>query len=249
MAIYEDLQNKVALITGGSGDLGRAIAVELAKQKCKVYFTYNSSEDAAQETVRQAGESTVARRCNIQVKAEVTAMIDEIAEAEGRLDILVNNAGIYKDNLFQSMTDEEFEQVIQTNLFGTYYCTKAAVHHMVRARSGAIVNISSISGLTASFGQANYSAAKGGMNAFARSIAAELAPKNIRVNTVAPGMIDSVMVKRIPRNIMKQTLSAIPVGRLGQPEEIARVVAFLASEDSAYMIGQTLIADGGLLMR
>jgi 3-oxoacyl-[acyl-carrier protein] reductase len=252
LAIYEDLENKVVLITGGSGDLGRAMAVQLAKQKAKIYFTFNSSEDAANETVRlatEAGGVAVARKCNIQSKEEVTKLVDYIAETEGRLDVLVNNAGIYKDNLFQSMTDEEFEQVIQTNLFGTYYCTKAAVHHMTRARSGSIINISSISGLTASFGQSNYSAAKGGIQAFARTIAAELAPKNIRVNTVAPGLIDSVMVKRIPRNIMKQTLSAIPLGRLGQPDDIARVVAFLASDDSAYMVGQTLVADGGLLMR
>ncbi|MCR9144049.1 MAG: 3-oxoacyl-ACP reductase FabG [bacterium] len=252
MAIYEDLEQKIVLITGGSGDLGRAMAVELAKQKAKIYFTFNSSEEAANETVRlatEAGGSAVARKCDITSKSAVTELIDAIAESEGRLDVLVNNAGIYKDNLFQSMTDEEFEQVIQTNLFGTYYCTKAAVHHMTRARSGSIINISSISGLTASFGQSNYSAAKGGIQAFSRTIAAELAPKNIRVNTVAPGLIDSVMVKRIPRNIMKQTLSAIPLGRLGQPDDIARVVAFLASDDSAYMVGQTLVADGGLLMR
>lgn len=252
MAIYEDLENKVVLITGGSGDLGRAMAVELANQKAKVYFTYNSSEEAANETAKlakEAGGEAIARKCNIQAKEEVTKLVDEIAEAEGRLDVLINNAGIYKDNLFQSMTDEEFEQVVQTNLFGTYYCTKAAVHHMTRARSGSIINISSISGLTASFGQSNYSAAKGGVQGFARTIAAELAPKNIRVNTIAPGLIDSVMVKRIPRNIMKQTLSAIPLGRLGQPAEIARVAAFLASDESAYMVGQTLVADGGLLMR
>lgn len=252
MAKYEDLEGKVVLITGGSGDLGKAAIMEFGKQNCRVYFTFNSNQEAADAIKAEAAEKGFEAhgyKCNIQSKQEVKSLIDEIVERESRLDVLVNNAGIYKDNLFTSMTDEEFEQVVQTNLFGTFYCTKAAVDEMYKARSGAVVNVSSIAGVMASFGQSNYSAAKSAVVGFARTAAAELAPKNIRVNTVAPGLIESSMVKRIPRNIMKQTLSSIPAKRLGQPEEIAKVIVFLASEDSSYMIGQTLVADGGLVMR
>ncbi len=252
MAIYEDLDGKIALITGGSGDIGEAAIIELARQKCVVYFTYNSSKEQADEIVTklsETGTKVVAQQCDIQNKTQVKALVEQIVETEGRIDILVNNAGIYKDNLFTTMKDEEFEDVIQTNLFGTFYCTKAAVDNMYRNRSGVVINISSIAGVTSSFGQANYSSAKGAVIAFGRTIAAELAPKKIRVNTIAPGLIESSMVKRIPRNIMKQTLSAIPINRLGQPSEIAKVISFLASEDSSYIVGQTIVADGGLIMR
>jgi 3-oxoacyl-[acyl-carrier protein] reductase len=252
MARYEDLEGKIALITGGSGDIGQAAIQELAKQGCRVYFTYNSSKEPADlivSALQQEGKEVVAKQCNIQDKQQVKTLVDHIVETEGRIDILVNNAGIYKDNLFTNMKDEEFEEVIQTNLFGTFYCTKCAVDNMYRNRSGVVINISSIAGVTNSFGQANYSSAKGAVIAFGRTIAAELAPKNIRVNTIAPGLIESSMVKRIPRNIMKQTLSSIPVNRLGQPSEIAKVISFLASEDSSYIVGQTIVADGGLIMR
>jgi 3-oxoacyl-[acyl-carrier protein] reductase len=252
MARYEDLEGKVALITGGSGDIGEAAIRELAGQGCRVYFTYNSSKDQAgliTSELEQDGKQATAKQCDIKDKQQVRALVAHIVETEGRIDILVNNAGIYKDNLFTTMKDEEFEDVVQTNLFGTFYCTKAAVDNMYRNRSGVVINISSIAGITSSFGQANYSSAKGAVIAFGRTIAAELAPKNIRVNTIAPGLIDSSMVKRIPRNIMKQTLSAIPINRLGQPSEIAKVVSFLASEDSSYIVGQTIVADGGLIMR
>lgn len=252
MARYEDLEGKVALITGGSGDIGQAAIKELATQGCRVYFTYNSSKEQADSIVAEHldnGKEVVAEQCNIQDKEQVKSLVASIVEAEGRIDILVNNAGIYKDNLFATMTDEEFEDVVQTNLFGTFYCTKAVVDNMYRNRSGAVINISSIAGVTNSFGQANYSSAKGAVIAFGRTIAAELAPKKIRVNTIAPGLIESSMVKRIPRNIMKQTLSGIPVNRLGQPSEIAKIISFLASEDSSYIIGQTIVADGGLIMR
>ncbi|WP_283788288.1 3-oxoacyl-ACP reductase family protein [Bermanella sp. WJH001] len=252
MARYEDLEGKVVLITGGSGDIGQAAISELAKQGCRVYFTYNSSKEQADDIIsalQQEGKEAVAKQCNIQDKQQVKELVGNIVETEGKIDILVNNAGIYKDNLFTTMKDEEFEDVIQTNLFGTFYCTKAAVDNMYRNRSGVVINVSSIAGVTNSFGQANYSSAKGAVIAFGRTIAAELAPKNIRVNTIAPGLIESSMVKRIPRNIMKQTLSSIPVNRLGQPSEIAKVISFLASEDSSYIVGQTIVADGGLIMR
>ena len=232
MARYEDLEGKVVLITGGSGDIGQAAISELAKQGCRVYFTYNSSKEQADgiiSALQQEGKEAVAKQCNIQDKQQVKELVGNIVETEGKIDILVNNAGIYKDNLFTTMKDEEFEDVIQTNLFGTFYCTKAAVDNMYRNRSGVVINVSSIAGVTNSFGQANYSSAKGAVIAFGRTIAAELAPKNIRVNTIAPGLIESSMVKRIPRNIMKQTLSSIPVNRLGQPSEIAKVISFLAS--------------------
>ena len=252
MARYEDLEGKVALITGGSGDIGQAAIAELAKQGCRVYFTYNSAKDQADAVVdalKAESKDAFAVQCNIKDKQQVKSLVEDIVEKEGRIDILVNNAGIYKDNLFTSMKDEEFEEVIQTNLFGTFYCTKCAVDSMYRNRSGVVINIPSIAGITNSFGQANYSSAKGAVIAFGRTIAAELAPKNIRVNNIAPGLIDSSMVKRIPRNIMKQTLSGIPVNRLGQPSEIAKVISFLASEDSSYVVGQTIVADGGLIMR
>jgi len=215
MARYEDLEGKVALITGGSGDIGQAAIAELTRQGCRVYFTYNSSKEQAQSIISalaQEGREAVAEQCNIQDKQQVRSLVESIVEAEGRIDILVNNAGIYKDNLFATMNDDEFEDVIQTNLFGTFYCTKAAVDNMYRNRSGVVINISSIAGVTNSFGQANYSSAKGAVIAFGRTIAAELAPKNIRVNTI-------------------------------------NVISFLASEDSSYIVGQTIVADGGLIMR
>jgi 3-oxoacyl-[acyl-carrier protein] reductase len=163
--------------------------------------------------------------------------------------VLINNAGIYKDNVFSALTYEEFDQVIKVNLYGTFTMTKRLLPLLRHARNSTVVNISSISGITSSFGQSNYSAAKAGIIGLTRTLASEMASKGIRVNAVAPGMIESRMVKKVPRQIVRNVMSAIPLKRLGRVDEIANVVAFLSSDASSYIVGQTLVADGGLVMR
>lgn len=253
MAIYPELKDTIALVTGGSGAIGKAICTELAKQMVRVYFTYNSNQDAARDFEKEIsdhGGFAKGFRCDQTQKDQVAAVFHALLEeTNDHLDILVNNAGIYRDNLFQLMTDAEFESVIDTNLKGMYYFCKHAVRVMHKYHKGSIVNISSVAGVTASFGQTNYSASKAGMIGFTRTLAAELSSKQVRVNAIAPGLIDSLMVKRIPRQLMKQTLNVIPMQRLGRPEEVAKVVLFLSSEEASYITGQTIMVDGGLISR
>lgn len=251
MAAYMDLQGKVALVTGASGDIGLAVCEKLLEDGCTVYATYNNNPARLGELMDRGGfaERLVALKCDITSKEELDAAMEKIDAEQGKLDVLVNNAGKYRDNLFSLMDVDEFDDVIRTNLYGTFQASKAALRLLRKAKQAAVVNVSSIAGLTSSFGQANYSAAKAGMIGFTRTLAGELGAKGVRVNAVAPGLIESVMTKRVPRNVIRQTVSVIPLQRMGQTREVAEAIAFLCSSSSSYIVGQTLVVDGGLIMR
>lgn len=251
MAAYTDLQGKVALVTGASGDIGLAVCEKLLEDGCTVYGTYNNNPARLGELAERQGFEgrLVALKCDITHREELDSAMVAIEEAHGKLDVLVNNAGKYRDNLFSLMDFEEFDDVIRTNLHGTFQATKAALRLLRKAKQAAVVNVSSIAGLTSSFGQVNYSSAKAGMIGFTRTLAGELGSKGVRVNAVAPGMIESVMTKRVPRNVVRQTVSVIPLQRMGETREVAEAIAFLCSSSSSYIVGQTLVVDGGLIMR
>lgn len=251
MAVYPDLAGKNIVITGASGDIGLAICKKYLDMQCRVFAIYNS-DISGLEKLRSShanGDALHSKKCNVAETEDVTRLV---AELEGEIEavhVLINNAGIYKDNLFSAMTDDEFDQVIRVNLYGTYNVTKKMLRLMRQAKGSSIVNVASVSGITSSFGQTNYSAAKAGIIGLTRTLAAEMASKGIRVNAVAPGMIESRMVKKVPRHVVRAVLSAIPLKRLGEVDEIANVTAFLSSDTSSYVVGQTLVADGGLIMR
>lgn len=251
MATFSDLQGKVALVTGASGDIGLAVCEKLLEDGCKVYATYNSNPARLGELAdrQEFAGRVIALKCDITKKDELEAAMTTIEEVDGKLDVLVNNAGKYRDNLFSLMEYEEFDDVIKTNLYGTFMATKAALRMLRKAKLATVVNVSSIAGMTNSFGQTNYSSAKAGMIGFTRTLAAELGSKGVRVNAVAPGLIESVMTKRVPRNVIRQTLSVIPLQRMGETREVAEAIAFLCSSSSSYIVGQTLVVDGGLIMR
>ncbi|UUY08434.1 SDR family oxidoreductase [Pseudomonas sp. J452] len=238
-------------MTGASGDIGLAVCEKLLEDGCKVYATYNSNPARLGELAdrQEYAGRVIALKCDITKKDELEAAMTVIEEADGKLDVLVNNAGKYRDNLFSLMEYEEFDDVIKTNLYGTFMATKAALRMLRKAKLATVVNVSSIAGMTNSFGQTNYSSAKAGMIGFTRTLAAELGSKGVRVNAVAPGLIESVMTKRVPRNVIRQTLSVIPLQRMGETREVAEAIAFLCSSSSSYIVGQTLVVDGGLIMR
>jgi len=251
MGIYSDLIGKNVLITGASGDIGLAICKKYLDLGCHVYAVYQHDTSGLEglKESHSAGENLHILQCNISEPDQVKALADKLEQEAHAIHILINNAGIYKDNVFSALTYDEFDQVIKVNLYGTFIVTKEMLRLLRHARNSTVVNISSVSGVTSSFGQTNYSAAKSGIIGFTRTLAAEMASKGIRVNAVAPGMIESRMVKKVPRQIVRNVMSAIPLKRLGRVDEIANVVAFLSSDASSYIVGQTLVADGGLVMR
>lgn len=247
----DDLLGKAALVTGASGDLGLAIAQWLLDRGCTVFATYNTNRtplDALHEQYRSDGR-LVPLQCDVRVKGEVERVAETIGASFGQLAVLVNNAGKYRDNVFPLMGEEEFDDVLKANLYGPFLMTRAALRLLRAAKRASVVNVTSIAGLAASVGQANYSSAKAGLIGLTRTIAAELAPRGIRVNAVAPGFIDSTMTKRMPRDVLRRTKAMIPLQRMGLPREVANVVGFLCSDVSSYVVGQTLVVDGGLLMR
>jgi 3-oxoacyl-[acyl-carrier protein] reductase len=242
------LKDKVALVTGASRGLGKAIALQLAAEGARVTVNYMKSADQAEEVVKEVisrGGSAAAVQADITSLAEVEKMVDSLYEQFGRIDILVNNAGVTKDELLISMTPEDWDSVIKTNLGGLFNCTKAVAKYMMVQKSGRIINISSVAGERGGRGQSNYAASKGGINAFTRSVAMELAPKKITVNAVAPGVVETEMSSTVIRRAKDIILDAVALKRLGQPEEIAKVVAFLASDDSSYITGEVIRVDGG----
>ncbi|MCK9230203.1 MAG: 3-oxoacyl-ACP reductase FabG [Syntrophales bacterium] len=252
MGHYSDLKNRVVVVTGGSGDLGEALCREMSRQGCIVYLTYKASQSRAEDIVggiQTRGGRSKAVYCDVTSRSHVEDVVDGIVSEEGAIDVLINNAGICRDNLFLLMKDYEFNEVIRTNLYGVYNVTKSVSSHMSRRQSGVIINISSLSGLVPAFGQLNYSASKGAVISLSRVLAIELAHNGIRVNTIAPGFFESAMTKRVPRDILKQTIRASALKRLGKAHELAKVAAFLASEDASYITGQTLVVDGGLYMK
>jgi 3-oxoacyl-[acyl-carrier protein] reductase len=245
------LAGKVALVTGGSRGIGKQIALELAAQGAKVVVNYSGSEQKANEVVesiRTSGQEAIAIQADISDQDAVKALIEETVKTFGTLDILVNNAGITRDNLLIRMKNDEWDDVINTNLKGVFLCIKAAARPMMKQRSGKIINIASIVGVSGNAGQANYVAAKAGVIGLTKTAAKELASRNIHVNAVAPGFISTDMTDELPEEVKAEMLKQIPLARFGAPSDVAKMVAFLASEDSAYMTGQTLHIDGGMVM-
>ncbi|WP_430785993.1 3-oxoacyl-[acyl-carrier-protein] reductase [Virgibacillus flavescens] len=245
------LKGKSALVTGASRGIGKAIAIELAKQGANVAVNYAGSEAKAQavvEEIENIGVKAFKIQADVANETDVKGMIKEVIGQFGSIDILVNNAGITRDNLLMRMKEEEFDQVINTNLKGVFICTKAVTRQMMKQKSGRIINVSSIVGVSGNPGQANYVAAKAGVIGLTKSTAKELASRNILVNAVAPGFISTDMTDELTAEQREGMLAMIPLGKLGQAEDVARVVRFLATEDSNYITGQTLHIDGGMVM-
>ncbi|GAA0495377.1 3-oxoacyl-[acyl-carrier-protein] reductase [Salinibacillus aidingensis] len=245
------LDGKNALVTGASRGIGRAIALELAKNGANVAVNYAGNEQKANEVVKEIedlGGRAFPVQANVSNSEDVKGMIKSVIDTFGSLDILVNNAGITRDNLLMRMKEEEFEDVIDTNLKGVFLTTKAVTRQMMKQKGGRIINIASIVGVAGNPGQANYVAAKAGVIGLTKTTAKELASRNILVNAVAPGYISTDMTDELDEETREMMLSAIPLNRLGKPENVAKVVKFLASDDAAYMTGQTLHVDGGMVM-
>ena len=242
---------KTAVVTGGSRGLGRAVCLELAAGGANVVLCYAGNESAANETVgacEALGSKAIAIRCNVADSGEVKALMDAAIQAFGRIDILVNNAGITRDGLLMMMKESDFDDVINTNLKGTFLCMKAVSRQMMKQRYGRIVNLSSVVGLRGNAGQVNYAASKAGVIGMTKSLAKELASRGVTVNAVAPGFMETDMTAAMPEAAKTATLAAIPMGRMGAAENVAKAVAFLASEEAGYITGQVLAVDGGMSM-
>ena len=246
------MEGRVALVTGGGRGIGQAIAVRLAKEGAKLAISYRSNDAAAEDTaelMRRIGAECETFRGDVASAGDVQALMKSVNETFGPVGILVNNAGMRRDNLLLRMKDAEFDEVLATNLKGMYLCTRAVLRGMVRARWGRIVNVSSVVGLVGNAGQANYAASKAGMIGFTKSVAREVADRGITVNAVAPGYVETELTAGLPENIKEQILDQVPMRRFGEPEEIAEVVAFLAGDGAAYVTGQTITVDGGMVMQ
>jgi acetoacetyl-CoA reductase/3-oxoacyl-[acyl-carrier protein] reductase len=244
------LDGKTALVTGASRGIGRAIALELAREGAKVAVNYQSNDAKAQEVVAEIakfGGTCVLAKANLADPKEARAMVKSVASQFGRLDILVNNAGITRDKSLRKMTDEDWLAVIQTNLNAVFFTTSAALPIMLEQNYGRVINIGSMNGQTAAFGQANYSASKGGVMAFTRTVALEMAKFNITANVVNPGFTQTEMLEKVPSNIQDQIKGRIPEGRFAKPEEIAKAAVFLA-EEGDYITGQQINVNGGAYM-
>lgn len=245
------LEGKVALVTGASRGIGREIALELAREGANVAINYAGSEAKALEVaqeIRTMGREAITIQADVSSSESVESMVKQTIEAFGKLDILVNNAGITKDNLLMRMKEADWDDVININLKGVFLCTKAVTRQMMKQRSGRIINISSIVGVSGNAGQANYVAAKSGVIGLTKTTAKELATRGITVNAIAPGFITTDMTDKLNDETKNEMLKQIPLARLGEPTDIAKTVLFLATDDSRYMTGQTLHVDGGMVM-
>lgn len=245
------LTDKVAVITGGSRGIGRGIALELAKQGAIVVVNYNSSPDAANEVVSAIegnGGKALAVQANVADLEQSNNLLKAATDTYDKVDILINNAGITRDNLIMMMKEEDWDAVIDTNLKSAWNCSKVAAKLMMKKRYGRIINITSVSGIAGQGGQSNYSASKAGLIGLTKSLAKELAGRNITVNAVAPGFIDTDMTASLGEDMLKKVDEAVPLGRRGTVEDVAYAVAFLASDQAAYITGQVLSVDGGLVM-
>ena len=245
------LDGKTALVTGASRGIGRAIAIRLASEGASVAINYAGNAKAAEEVksiIEAAGGKAMLVQADVSSAESVEAMIKEVVEAFGGIDILVNNAGITRDGLLMRMKEEDWDAVINTNLKGVFYCTKAVSKLMMKKRAGRIVNMASVVGLTGNAGQANYAAAKAGVIGFSKTMAKELASRGITVNMVAPGYIDTDMTAVLSESVRETMVSGIPLGRAGTPEDVANAVLFLVSDDASYITGQVINVDGGMVM-
>jgi len=245
------LINRVALVTGGSRGIGRAIAEEFARQGAAVVINYNQSAQAADEVVRMvqtAGGKATACKADVSDLKQAESLVKFTVDTFGDLSILVNNAGITRDQLIMMMPEADWDAVLNTNLKSTFNCSKAAVKHMMRKRYGRIINIASVAGQMGNPGQTNYSASKGGQIAFTKALAREVAARNITVNAIAPGFVDTEILEAMPPETLEAALKLVPLGRKGKPQEVAFAAMFLASDESAYITGQVLGVDGGMAM-
>ena len=245
------LDGKVALVTGGSRGIGKAIVLALAGAGADVAINYAGNIAAAQEVaseVEAMGRKAVLVQGDVADTTVATGIIEKVVTELGKIDILVNNAGITRDALLVRMKEEDWDAVLTTNLKGVFNCTKAAVKYMMKQKSGKIVNISSVVGVTGNASQANYAAAKAGCIGFTKSVAKELGSRGINVNAIAPGLIATDMTKDLPEKVLKEMESGIPLKRVGEPKDVANAVLFLVSEEAAYITGQTLNVDGGMVM-
>ena len=243
------LQGKCALVTGGSRGIGRAVCLELARQGARVAVNYAGNAAAVEETVSACvalGAEAFALRADVADAAACETMVKEVLSRFGRLDILVNNAGVTRDGLMPMMKEADWDAVLDTNLKGAFHCMKAVYRPMMKQKYGRVVNLSSIVGLRGNAGQANYAASKAGLIGLTKSMAKELAARNVTVNAVAPGFIDTDMTAALPEKAREAMLTAIPMGRLGQAEDVAKAVAFFAGDDATYITGQVLCVDGGM---
>jgi 3-oxoacyl-[acyl-carrier protein] reductase len=242
---------RVALVTGASRGIGRAVALKLASDGFRVAINYQNSASAAQEVleqIRASGGTAMTARADVSGAEQVKELFEAVSREMGPVEVLVNNAGITRDNLLMRMSDEEWDSVVRTNLNSVFFCTRAAIRTMMKARFGRIVAMSSVSGLAGNAGQANYAAAKAGILGIIKSIAREAGSRGVTANVIAPGYVETDMTASLAESVREKALAQIPAGRYGLPEDIASVAAFLASDGASYINGQVIAVDGGMTM-
>jgi 3-oxoacyl-[acyl-carrier protein] reductase len=244
------LKDKVAIVTGGTKGIGRAICLLLAEEGARVVANFSKDVNAAEALMNEAKSKQLGIglfKADITQFDQVKEMVEETFAQYGKIDILVNNVGLVRDNFLMLMSDEDWDSLLRANLTSLFYCCKTVIRKMIPQRRGKIINISSISGILGTPGQTNYAATKGGVISFTKSLARELGSFNIHVNAVAPGLIESEVVSKMPKEKVEAVIKSSSLGRIGKPEEVAQAVLFLASEHSSYITGQTIIVDGGIL--